>query len=185
MKVSNLYKSYGDKKVLYNFSHEFKDGITCIFGPSGCGKTTLLSIMAGTLAADSGVVDVPQNISMVWQEDRLLNWLSVVDNIMIPSDRKDYKYMQRLAQNMGIEPELKKRRLDLSGGQRQRVAIIRALICNYDLMLMDEPFKALDEKTKLDVMTEVKRELNGKKAVIITHDRADADFLDANVLIMG
>ncbi len=145
MKFNNVSVSYGDKKVLSSFSAEF-DGLTCIFGPSGCGKTTLLRTAAGLIKAQSGTVeDVPKKIAVMFQEDRLFPWLTALENVAIvmPEDKKHLaiNYLRQVE----LENEASSLPDSLSGGMKRRVALARALAYDADMLILDEPFKGLDQ----------------------------------------
>ncbi len=143
MKISKLCVSYGDKKVLQDFSAEFGNGITLLTGPSGFGKTTLLHTVAGLIEPDSGeIIGRPERISLMFQDDRLLPWLTALQNIEIVCDDRE-KAMHYL-RAVELEAEAGTRPAALSGGMRRRVALARALAYESDLLLLDEPFKGMD-----------------------------------------
>lgn len=143
MKINSLCVSYGEKKVLRDFSAEFGEGITLLTGPSGFGKTTLLHTIAGLIEPDSGeIIGRPERISLMFQDDRLLPWLSALQNIeIVCDDREKALYYLRAVE---LEAEAGSRVQALSGGMRRRVALARALAYESDLILLDEPFKGMD-----------------------------------------
>ena len=143
MKIKNFCVSYGEKKVLQDFSAEFGEGITLLTGPSGFGKTTLLHTIAGLLEPDSGeIIGRPERISLMFQDDRLLPWLTALQNIEIVCDDRDRAmYYLRAVE---LEKEADSKPGALSGGMRRRVALARALAYESDLLLLDEPFKGMD-----------------------------------------
>lgn len=188
--IKNLSKAYDGMPVLNDFSHEFKEGsVTCIMGKSGVGKTTLLSILMGLEQADSGQIEglTDKKISVVFQEDRLcmnltalLNIKMVLKNESTFSDEKILGLLSRI----GIDVTDKKTVSEYSGGMRRRVAILRALLADYDLLIMDEPFKGLDPETKSSVIALIKELTAGKTVIITTHDPTDVDALSGEVLII-
>ena len=183
--VSKLCKAYGDNKVLNNFDLNISEcTITCVMGPSGCGKTTLLNILLGLETADSGEIkNLPQSISAVFQEDRLFEDFSAVSNIKAVNT--DKAKATTLIEAMGLAGSEKKPVKELSGGMKRRVAIARALAYEADFVVMDEPFKGLDEKTKGSVVDFVKKALKNKTALIVTHDREEAKRLGAVLVTMN
>jgi len=184
MKLKNVVKSYGEKKVLDGFNLEISEGgIVAIMGPSGCGKTTLLRIIAGLDELDSGQIEDRLDCrSMVFQEDRLCETSSAIANVLIStSNKKRYEALQ-LLEELGLGTEKDTLVYKLSGGMRRRVAIARAMISDSPLILMDEPFTGLDESNKQMVMECVKNRLAGKTAIIVTHDRAEAEFVSDRIV---
>lgn len=187
--VDKLCKSYGDNQVLESVDLEFEAGkITCIMGESGIGKTTLLKVLMGLEKKDGGNIsgiDDNTKFSVVFQEDRLCDSLTSFGNVFMVCDKtisKDYIKKQLML----VLPEnavLKKTSL-LSGGMRQRVAIVRAMIIHSDIVLMDEPFKGLDEETKKLVTAYVKDNQRGRTMLIITHNRDEAELLEAPICIL-
>lgn len=181
MEIKNVFKSYGDKKVLTGFSAKIKAGETvALTGPSGCGKTTLLRLIAGTEKPDAGeIAGVPGRIACVFQEDRLLPGFSVKQNLRFVTGRGAEKETEEILSELGLGGEFLKKAEELSGGMQRRVAIARALLYDGELVLLDEPFKGLDEKTKLSVMETVKKRTAGKTVILVTHDLSEADFFSA------
>lgn len=188
IKVNNLFKSFNGQQVLNNVSLSFAEGgITCIMGTSGVGKTTLANIMMGLRKADSGKIIGLQGkkISAVFQEDRLIEHLDAIKNIMLvcPKDMKKEVIEDNLKE-IGLTEYKDKPTKSLSGGMRRRVVMVRALLSDYDVLIMDEPFKGLDEELKGRVINYVKEKTKGKTVVIITHDKDEAAMLEATVLTM-
>jgi len=186
VKVRKLYKRFDGSIVLGNLSLDIeKNRITVITGPSGCGKTTLLNIISGIEKPDSGEVKLKDgSISYIFQEDRLLPNLTVYKNIefvlkstMTPQEAKPIveKYLKlvRLADARDKYPD------QLSGGMKRRVAIARAFAYRSELLIMDEPFKGLDDELKREILEEflsVYRQ-DRRTVILVTHDRAEAEFL--------
>ncbi|MHC1721022.1 MAG: ABC transporter ATP-binding protein [Clostridiaceae bacterium] len=186
VQVKNLNKSFGDNKVFENLSMNFeKNKITVITGPSGCGKTTLLNIISGIEKPDSGeVISNFHSISYIFQEDRLLPDLTVYKNIefvlksaMTNEEMKPVidKYLDlvKLSESRNKYPS------QLSGGMKRRVAVARAFAYRSDLLLMDEPFKGLDDKLKKEIIDEFLRIYSQDKrtVVFVTHDMREAEIL--------
>lgn len=143
MRVEDLCVRYEDKVVLDHFSAEFSDGITCLLGPSGFGKTTLLHTLAGLIIPQSGrIIDRPDKVTLMFQDDRLFPWMTALENIRIVCDDEEKaEYWLRAVELAGEENS---KPSELSGGMRRRVALARALAFGGDLLLMDEPFKGMD-----------------------------------------
>ncbi len=185
--INGLSKSFGEKKALENFSYTFKSGkITCIEGASGCGKTTLLKIIAGLMPADSGSIEgVPEKISFVFQEDRLCEDFSAVSNIKLACGKsvKKETALHHLGE-LDLLHEANKAVKDLSGGMKRRVAIARAVCYDADLVILDEPFKGLDEQLKKNVMDYVLKYTFKKTVIIVTHDQDEIAYLADQTLTM-
>ncbi|WP_327181489.1 ABC transporter ATP-binding protein [Streptomyces sp. NBC_01334] len=178
-----------------------KGQFVSILGPSGCGKSTLLSLVSGLVEATRGEVRVDgglirstgHDMGMVFQSDLLLDWRNAIDNILIQVEfrglkRSDYADAAReLLAKTGIEQFAEAMPKQLSGGMRQRVGICRALIHDPSLLLMDEPFGALDaitrEKINVDLLNIVGA--SGKTVLFVTHSIEEAVFLADRVLVMS
>ena len=143
--------------------HVTESEFVAVVGPSGCGKSTLLSLIAGLLQPDFGSIDThsSQNIGYMLQKDHLLEWRSAYQNATLGFDIKgkhsdmDYLYVNRLLENYGLIRFKNARPSELSGGMRQRIALIRTLVMQPDLLLLDEPFSALDYQTRLEVSDDI------------------------------
>jgi NitT/TauT family transport system ATP-binding protein len=172
-----------------------------IVGPSGCGKSTLLKCIAGIAAINAGSIAVdgtevsapPDHMAIVFQRDILLDWRSVLDNILLPIEFRGHRKAEwtgkasELLTLIGLQGFEQRHPWELSGGQRQRVAICRALIQDPRLLLMDEPFGALDALTRDDLNLELQRLwLASKKTVLfITHSISEAVLLSDRVVVMA
>ncbi len=181
--IKNVYKSYDGKKVLDGVSLEIPEGRSiCLMGPSGCGKTTLLNVLLGLEAADGGSISgVPERTAVVFQEDRLFEDFTVLSNVKAVSDRET---ALKLVKALGLAGSEKKPVRELSGGMKRRAAIARCIAFNGDFVVMDEPFKGLDEGTKAKVLALVRSALSGKTALVVTHDAEEAKALSAEVVTM-
>ena len=200
LEVNDLSKNY------HNVSHEIKainnlnikvyeNEILGIVGPSGCGKSTLLSILADLEDKSSGEIIKKDNLSIGYmlQSDSLFPWLTIWENVLIGLEIKKIKtenniyHVINLLKKYGLY-EFKNNYPDnLSGGMRQRVALIRTLATDPDLLLLDEPYSALDYQTRLalsnDLYNIIKNE--GKTAILITHDLAEAISLSDRVIVLS
>ena len=181
-----LCKAYDANRVLDRLNFSFPGGrISCVQGPSGCGKTTLLRLIAGLEAPDSGEVRGAEGkkISAVFQENRLLENLTAEKNILLTArsgfTRTDAR---KLLDELGLSDAAQRRTCELSGGMRRRVAVARALAADYELLLLDEPLTGLDDDARLRVLRRIQADLNGRTAVWITHDPDAAALLNAPVL---
>ena len=183
--MHKLCKAFGDKIVLRNFSCELEEGrVTALMAPSGAGKTTLLRILMGLETADSGEITgmSGKRLAAVFQEDRLLDFMNPVDNIRLPAPKLDRALILREMAAMGLTDCADQPARELSGGMRRRVAILRALLCDADMIVLDEPFKGLDEATKARVMAETKRLCRGKTVLMVTHEADEAESMGAKII---
>lgn len=188
--VKKLTKSFGDKKVLDSFSAEIpSDGVTVIMGESGCGKTTLINIMMGFEKADSGeIVGLPSRFSAVFQDDCLCEDFSALSNLKAVVGRKRSKAeLAGYLEKVGLTGKDTTRPVkELSGGMKRRVAIARALVADCDFIIMDEPFKGLDEEMRKKVIDLVLYDTKSKKRglLVITHDADEIELLKADQTII-
>ena len=185
--VKNLTKHFDDKKVLDDFNVVLKEGrITTIMGTSGCGKTTFAMILLGLLQPDSGIIEglEGKRISAVFQEARLIEHLSAVANIkMVIDGEPDLEEIRKQLSVVELEGELIRKPVSqLSGGQKRRVAIVRAMMAKSDFICLDEPFKGLDTETKQKVMEYVKKSVEGKTVLFITHDIDERRFFEGDYI---
>ncbi len=177
--INNLCKSFGSVVVLDNFCASFPHGkISSIMAPSGKGKTTLFRILLGLAKKDSGSIDglLDKKTVAVFQEDRLCENLSATVNITIATGADKDRVATALGE-VGLSEFSHRPISQLSGGMKRRVAILRALLSDADVILMDEPFKGLDDDTKENVVHLVKRYTTGKTVIIITHQKEEAEEL--------
>lgn len=179
-----LSKHYGEQAVLESFKLSLpKNKTVCLCGASGCGKTTLLRVISALEQTDDkSPVNSNIKISPVFQEDRLLPWLTAAQNITLvsPNVNPD-KYLN----DMGLFGVSNKYPDELSGGMRRRVSIARAFAFDGDLFLLDEPFKGLDYKTKSPILKLTAQNLKNKTAVFVTHDLREAAALADEVWLMS
>ena len=198
----NYHKKDGVTEALknINFTVEREEFIS-IIGPSGCGKSTLLNIISGLLTPSSGEViyndpEVKNNLDKMgymFQRDFLFPWLTVKENVMLGLKLKkvytkeNIEFAHQLLKNYGLEKFQNHKPTELSGGMRQRVALIRTLVLKPEVLLLDEPFSALDYQSRLNVTDDVyeiiKREK--KTAIMVTHDLGEAITMSNRVIILS
>ena len=188
--LRGIEKSFGSRKVLHNTDLDLApSGITCLLGPSGCGKSTLLRITAGLEKADSGRVLIrPDECAVVFQDPRLLPWLTVQENLRLalPSSCSDAAH--RMAEVLGmveLAPSiLSAMPRELSGGMAQRVGVARALLRSPRILLMDEPFAALDAITRSNLQTMLKKLMEHALCLLVTHDMEEALRVGRRISVM-
>jgi NitT/TauT family transport system ATP-binding protein len=192
--LERVSKAYGSRLVLKDLTLTVGEAeILCLLGPSGCGKTTLLNLLAGLIAPDSGLVRRPPGSpGYVFQEPRLLPWRTVEENIAlglkalrVPAAQRrsivaDYLERLSLQEAAGLYPH------QLSGGMRQRVALGRAFAVNPAYLLLDEPFKSLDIALRLQLVQLLLDEWQRapKPVVFVTHDIAEAALTGQRILVL-
>ncbi len=184
LRAEGLSKSYGENAVLSGFTHIFPAGkTTAVMGASGCGKTTLLGLLTGLIRPDGGSVSGAV-FSAVFQEDRLCENLTAAANIRLVTGRtRSSGDISRALAAVGLADCADKPVRELSGGMKRRVALVRALLAEYSAIVLDEPFKGLDEATGAQVAEYCRRMLTGKTAVLVTHDSSDCEALSAAEII--
>jgi len=198
LELQDISHSYhgteGETQALSHLSFTLKRGdFISIVGPSGCGKSTLLSIISGLIPPENGKVILNgSHIGYMLQKDHLFEWRSVYRNIIlglevqhkITTDTREKAH--RLLKQYGLYEFANAKPSELSGGMRQRVALIRTLILNPDLLLLDEPFSALDYQTRLSVGDDIGQIIRreNKTAILVTHDLAEAISLGDQVLVL-
>lgn len=200
LKIENLKKIYHTKReetlAVEDFSLELKPGeFVAIVGPSGCGKSTILSILCGLETKSGGKIIVDENIKMGYmlQNDSLFEWRNILSNCLIGLEinkdltNENKKYVLELLKNYGLYDFKDSYPNNLSGGMRQRVALIRTLATKPDILLLDEPFSALDYQTRLSVSDDVYKILKreGKSAIIVTHDLAEAISMADRIIVLS
>ena len=180
MKIQHLCKSFDGKMVLDHVSLTLESGGTaCLMAPSGRGKTTLLRCIAGLETPDSGqITDLPERIAYVFQEDRLCDGFSAVDNIRLVTGKAlGEGEIRRHLEELGLAGSLDQPVRELSGGMRRRVVISRAVCFGADLLLLDEPFKGLDDEARQQTADYILRHRGAAAILCVTHDREDAAAL--------
>jgi ABC-type nitrate/sulfonate/bicarbonate transport system ATPase subunit len=192
LRVEGLGHAYEDLEVISHLSTEVEDGeFVAIVGPSGCGKTTLLNLLSGYLGPSRGQVHRKGTARTIYQIDGLFPWLSVRRNIalglrrMAPAERD--QHVDHWLENIRLRDFADHYPHQLSGGMRQRVELARILAGQADVLLMDEPFSALDYQTRLAMRQELARVLsaNPRTVLFVTHDIPEAVQLADRVLVLS
>ena len=184
LELKNVSLSYGERRVLHDVSLRLDHGERiAVMGPSGCGKTSLLRVIAGLQSPDSGTVErTVQQLSFVFQEPRLLPWLTAAENVrLVLPDAHQGEDAAAWLSRLGLSDAADKLPAELSGGMQQLVSLARALVCASDLLLLDEPFKALDAAAKQNAITAVS---DGTDAavILVTHNAREAEALGCRVI---
>ena len=194
--VSMHYHSkQGETVAVEDMNFSVFDGeFVAIIGPSGCGKTTLLSLAAGLLPPTKGKVKTNGcSFGYMLQKDELFPWRTIEKNIFLPleikktDNRETRQRALALAEKYGLKQFLKNYPSSLSGGMRQRAALIRTLAVDPDVLLLDEPFSALDYQTRLSVCDDVYKIIRNEKktALLITHDISEAISLADRIFVLS
>ena len=193
----SYHNLYGETKALTNLSFQINKGeFVAIVGPSGCGKSTLLSLIAGLLKPESGEINLNQSeesrIGYMLQQDHLLEWRTIWKNVLLGPEitgtlsKEKEELALRLLSEYGLDKFKDKKPGELSGGMKQRVALIRTMIMEPSLLLLDEPFSALDYQTRLMVSADIGNIIrkSGITALLITHDLSEAISLADRILVL-
>lgn len=188
----------GETQAVLNLSFDVKEGeFVSIVGPSGCGKSTLLSLISGILRPEEGSITFKNNqkpmIGYMLQRDHLFEWRSIWSNCLLGLEIQNKKTPEHIAMaeyllnEYGLADAKLKRPSELSGGMRQRAALVRTLVLNPDLFLLDEPFSALDFQTRMEVSDDISNIIRSRKktVIFITHDLQEAISLSDRVLVLS
>ena len=184
LELKNISLCYGDLRVLRDVSLRLAPGERiAVMGPSGCGKTSLLRVIAELQSPDSGTIErTAQRLSFVFQEPRLLPWLTAAENVrLVLPDAHHGDDSAAWLSRFGLSDAADKLPAELSGGMRQLVSLARALVCTPDLLLLDEPFKALDAAAKQNAITAVSAGADAA-IILVTHDIHEAEALGCRVI---
>ncbi len=202
LQISHLSADYGGKPALADINLTLDSGeLLVVLGPSGCGKTTLLNLIAGFVPYQHGSItlegrriDGPgADRGVVFQNEGLLPWRNVLDNVALGLQLAGVEKTQRreiaaqMLKKVGLQGAEKRFIWQLSGGQRQRVGIARALAADPQLLLLDEPFGALDAFTREQMQTLLLRlwHATGKQVLLITHDIEEAVFMASELVLLS
>ena len=205
LELKNVHYSYhtqeGETPALSNISFSLEKGeFIAIVGPSGCGKSTLLSLVAGLLTPPKGSIKIngkkqiesTTNVGYMLQHVELFEWRNIYHNVLLGLEvqhmmtAKTKNKASDLLDNYGLSNFKSSRPSELSGGMRQRVALIRTLVLDPEILLLDEPFSALDYQTRLNVSDDIGQIIRneGKSALLVTHDLSEAISLADRVIIL-
>lgn len=206
VEIKNISMTYhtleGETEAIKNIVLDvYRGEIVSLVGPSGCGKSTLLSIIAGLIEPTKGKVLINGKIvngpssetGYMFQRDHLFEWRNILQNVLIGLEiqgkvnKESLQYAEKLLDTYGLGDFKYNFPRQLSGGMRQRVALIRTLVIKPDLLLLDEPFSALDYQTRLAIADEVGIILKNEKktAIMVTHDIAEAISMSDRVVVMS
>ena len=185
--LTDVTKRFGGKLVLDRFSASLPDsGAVAVTGPSGAGKTTFVNLLMGLVKPDSGRVEGLEGLTFtaVFQEDRLFDVMSVKKNIRLArrgrtTDREIASHLKEV----GLGAELYSRAGELSGGMKRRVALVRAVFAAGDVLVLDEPFRGIDDAMRVQCAGYIMRRASGRLIVLVTHDLAEAEMLRAEKII--
>ena len=189
-----FYNDQGENKVLDDISFDINEQeIVALLGPSGCGKSTILNIISALESPSEGELMLGAKLGYMFQKDNLLPWRNIFNNVLLGLEVTKQKNQESTDYAVTL---LKKYDLinfknyypnELSGGMRQRVSLIRTLVLKPDLLLLDEPFSALDAQTKLTVQNDVFNIIKTEKksALIVTHDVSEAIALSDKIIILS
>ena len=199
LKITNLKKIYHTKnkeiEAISDFSLTLNaNEFIALVGPSGCGKSTILKILSGIEEKSDGKVEIKENTKLGYmlQEDSLFDWLTIKENCLLGLkiqnilNEETEKNVLRLLETYGLKDFINSYPSNLSGGMRQRVALIRTLAINPDILLLDEPFSALDYQSRLAVSDDVYKIIKKEKksAIIVTHDIAEAISMADHIIVL-
>lgn len=190
----DFYTELGEIKVLNDINFEVQEGdIISIVGPSGSGKSTILNIISGLLKPSSGEVYIKGELGYMFQKDQLFEWRTVLKNILLGLEVKGKITSDKVEE---IKEILKKYDLidfidnypsELSGGMRQRIALIRTIATKPNILLLDEPFSALDYQTRIKVSDDIYNIIKSEKltAILVTHDISEAIAMGDKVIVLS
>ena len=198
LELNNISKTYvteiGELEVLKDINFSVNKGeIIAIVGPSGSGKSTLLNIISGLIKPTTGNIVINGDIGYMFQHDHLFNWRTVWKNILIGLEiKKNYKIedenrLKNLLKKYGLLDFMNHYPQELSGGMRQRIALIRTLATNPNILLLDEPFSALDYQTRIDVSNDIYKILKEENvaSILVTHDISEAISLADKIIVLS
>lgn len=186
-KIKNMSFRFDKEYIIKDFSLSLKDfEFVSILGGSGCGKTTLLKIIAGLLKPEQGIIENEfKRIGYIFQDDRLIPWKTVLGNLKLV--KNDEKSIRTILKEVDLLEHINKYPAELSGGMIKRVSIARAILYDFDMLLLDEPFGSLDILTREKIISTVSKLWRKKKKpfIMVTHDPFEAAALSTKVLIVS
>ena len=183
--INNLSKAFDGKTVLENFSCELPEkGVVALMGRSGIGKSTLINLLLGLRKPDSGEIRLPKNyrFSAVFQEDRLFAHLSARENLLLTTNRP-LSEIDAALRALSLNPEEKSPVKTYSGGMQRRVSLARGVLFPADALLLDEPFRGLDEETRQQAIEFVREKWKDRLIILVTHDPEEARMMGAQRII--
>lgn len=197
LELSNVCKSYiSDKSIIDvvdNISFSLEKGeIIAIVGPSGGGKTTILNLIAGLIKPNSGIIKTDGSIGYMFQRDNLFEWLTIISNVLLGVSiehkitKQDIDKGMEYLDKYDLSDFAYSYPSELSGGMRQRIALIRTMMLNPNILLLDEPFSALDAQSRIKVSSDVGNIIRnvGLSAILVTHDINEAISLADRVIVL-
>ena len=205
LELKNVHYAYhtmeGETYALKDITFSVREGeFVAIVGPSGCGKSTLLHLISGLLTPEKGMIktygssypEKSSRIGYMLQKDELLEWRTIYQNVLLGLEIQHAKtarsisLAKSLLRQYGLDAFANARPSELSGGMRQRAALIRTLVLKPDIMLLDEPFSALDYQTRLNVSDDIGKIIKKEKktALLVTHDLSEAVSLADRILVL-
>lgn len=192
--LKNVYKSFGSTDVLENINIELKEGeLVSIVGPSGCGKSTIFNILTDLIKLDKGKAEINGEVSYMYQKDLLLPYKTILDNVSLPlqingvSKKKAREEALSYFEVFDLQGYENSYPHELSGGMKQRANFLRTFICSNDIMLLDEPFGALDSITKISIQEwflHIRKKVNST-ILLITHDIDEAIMLSDRIYVLS
>lgn len=189
LKVNSVSKTFQDMLIIDQLDFQVQDGeIVALIGPSGCGKSTLLNIVSGLLRPDSGTIDgAGDSIACIFQDDRLLPWRTVWENISLVRGEQDKAGILALINEVGLNGFERHYPIQLSGGMQKRCGIARAFYYQSRLLLLDEPFQGLDyclRQEMLAMLLSVWRQ-HGQSVLFVTHEIDEALMVASRILVLS
>ena len=186
--LHDIVKTYGNTNVLRRVNWEIAQGeIYCLMGPSGTGKTTLLRVLLGLEEPDSGSIEgvVPGQISAMFQEDRLCETLTPVENVaLVMPGSTSRRRVRHFLEEILPHDCMKRPAMQLSGGMRRRVSLARAVAYDSQVIVLDEPFTGLDEDTKKSVIAFLLNHRQGRTLIVSTHSSDDVELLGGRKVML-
>ena len=181
--LSHVTKHFGEKAVLQDVSMQLgASGVIAVVGKNGSGKTTLLRILAGLEKKYAGEVITGDRIAYVFQDLRLAPTLTALENVALVLEKRRREDAKRYLEKVGLENEADSLPGKLSGGMQQRLALARAFAFDGDLLLLDEPFSALDDEWKRKMLDAVRDYAQTRPVVLVTHDLSDVNYLQCKTV---
>ena len=186
IEITGLHKTF-HREIISDFNISFPtDKTSVILGPSGCGKTTLFNIMAGLDTEHKGIVNIDERVSYIFQEDRLIPWLTSEENLQLVAGQNRDNKIDSILEKFHLAHKKNTRARELSGGEKQRLSIARAFLHDSRVVLMDEALRSMDLSLKLKIISEINTVLKEyrKTMVVISHDIREALLLADTIYVL-